>query len=187
MLVYSVIQVFISRFLSITTKEIEDCFWEFASIMASLGDGASHLSSTNLVLREGTSIASRDGHNRRRPQTLQIIKEQITRNSTILIEHRWKTVPSPYWVCNVARKYVKMHHIDKLFPQVVWNYNHSCSSVKPSQSTSKHFAHCVVEVWSYLYLERPFGSKNKNIIFYSMAAMLYAELELMRKVDSRTL
>jgi hypothetical protein len=45
----------------------------------------------------------------------------------------------------------------------------------------------VLEVWSALYPKRPFGSKNKNIISYSMAAMLYAELELKRKVDWRTL
>jgi hypothetical protein len=34
-----------------------------------------------------------------------------------------------------------------------------------------------------LYPDRPFGSKNKNIITYSLAAMLYTELELKRKVD----
>jgi hypothetical protein len=76
-----------------------------------------------------------------------------------------------------------MHHIDKLFPQAVWNYNHKASGVKPSESTSKHFAHRALEVWSALYPEKPFGTKNKNIISYSMVAMLYAELELKRKVD----
>jgi hypothetical protein len=45
----------------------------------------------------------------------------------------------------------------------------------------------VLEIWSALYPEKLFGSKNKNIISYSMAAMLYAELELKRKVDWRTL
>jgi hypothetical protein len=87
----------------------------------------------------------------------------------------------------MAKKYVKMHHIDKLFPRAVWNYNHKVSGVKPSESTSKHFEHHALQVWSALYLEKPFGSKNKNIISYSMAAMLYAELELKRKVDWRTL
>jgi hypothetical protein len=59
--------------------------------------------------------------------------------------------------------------------------------MKLSESTSKHFTHCALEVWSTLYPERSFGSKNKNIISYSMAVMLYAELELKRKVDRRTL
>jgi hypothetical protein len=155
--------------------------------MASSRDGAGHLSSTSLVLREGTSTASGDGRDRRRPRTPQAIKEQITRNSAILTEPGWESVTSLYWVYNVAKRYVKMHHIDKLFPQAVWNYNHKASGVKPSESTSKHFAHRALEVWSALYPDKPFGSKNKNIISYSMVAMLYAELELRRKVDWQSL
>jgi hypothetical protein len=155
--------------------------------MASSGDGVGHLSSTSLVLRKGTSTASGNGRDRRGPRIPQAIKEQITRSSAILAEPRWKSVPSLYWVCNVAKKYVKMHHIDKLFPQAVWNYNHRASGVKPSKNTSKHIVHCALEFWSPLYLEKPFGSKNKNIISYSMVAMLYVELELKRKVDWRTL
>jgi hypothetical protein len=76
-----------------------------------------------------------------------------------------------------------MHHIDKLFPQAVWNYNHRVFGVKPMESKSKHFAHRALEVWSTLYPDKPFGSKNKNIISYSMAAMVYTELVLKRKVD----
>jgi hypothetical protein len=84
--------------------------------MVSSGDGAGHLNSISLVLREGTSTALEDGRDRRGSRTPQAIKEQITRNSIILAELGWESVPSPYWVCNVAKKYVKMHHIDKLFP-----------------------------------------------------------------------
>jgi hypothetical protein len=151
--------------------------------MASSRDGAGHLSSTSLVLREGTSTASGNGCDRRGPRIPQAIKEQITGKSTILAKLGWKSIKLPYWVCNVAKRNVKMHHIDKLFPHVVWIYNHKVSGVKPSKNISKHFAHRAFEVWSALYLDKPFGSKNKNIISYSMAAMLYAELELKRKVD----
>jgi hypothetical protein len=83
-------------------------------------------------------------------------------------------------------KYVKMHHIDKLFPHAVWNFNHKVSGVKPSENKSKHFEHCALEVWSVLYPKKPFGSKNKSVISYSLVVMLYAELELKRKVDWRT-
>jgi hypothetical protein len=79
-----------------------------------------------------------------------------------------------------------MHHIDKLFPEAVWKYNHRVSGIKPGESTSKHFAHRALEVWSALYPDKPFGPNNKNIISYSMAAMVYAEIELKRKVDWRT-
>jgi hypothetical protein len=98
---------------------MEDHFRGFAGVMASSGDGAGHLSSTSLVLREGTSSASKDGCDRRGPQTPQAINEQITGNTTILAEVGWESIPSPYWTCNVAKRYVKMHHIDKLFPHVV--------------------------------------------------------------------
>jgi hypothetical protein len=151
--------------------------------MAFSGHGAGHLSSTSLVLREGTSSASGDGRDRKGPRISQAIKEEITGNLAILTESGWESFPSPYWVCNVAKRYVKMHHIDKFFPQAVWNYNHKAFGVKPSESKSKHFAHHALKVWSSLYPDKPFGSKNKNIISYSMAAMLYAELELKRKVD----
>ena len=80
-----------------------------------------------------------------------------------------------------------MHHIDKLFSRVVWNYNFKVFGVKPIENTSKHFEHHAFEIWSALYLDRPFGSKNKNIISYSFMAMLYAELELKRKVDWGTM
>jgi hypothetical protein len=161
-------------------------FLGFAGVMASSGDGVGHLSSTSLVFGEGTSTPSRDGRDRKGLWTPQVVKEEITGNSRILTEPGWDSITSPYWVCNMAKKYVKMHHIDKLFLEAVWNYNHKVSGIKPSESKSKHFVHRALEVWSTLYLDKPFGPNNKNIISYSMAAMVYAEIELKRKVDWRT-
>jgi hypothetical protein len=83
----------------------------------------------------------------------------------------------------MAKKYMKLHHIDKLFPEAVWEYNHRASGVKPKESKSRHFAHRVLEVWPVLYPDKSFGPNKKNIISYSMAAMVYAEIELKRKVD----
>jgi hypothetical protein len=154
--------------------------------MASSGDGVGHLSSICLVFGEGTSTPSRDGRDRKGLRTPQAVKEEITGNSRILVEPGWDSVTSPLWTCNTAKKYVKMHHIDKLFPEAVWEYNHRVSGVKPGESKSKHFAHRVLEVWSTLYPDKPFGPNNKNIISYSMVAMVYAEIELKRKVDWRT-
>jgi hypothetical protein len=172
---------------SVATEEIEDRFWEFAGVMASSGDGVGHLSSTSLVFGEGTSIPSRDGRDRKGLRTPQAVKEEITGNSRILAKPGWDSVTSLLWVCNTAKKYVKMHHIDKLFPEAVWKYNHRVSSVKPGESKSKHFAHRALEVWSALYPDKSFGLNNKNIISYSMAAIVYAEIELKRKVYWRTM
>jgi hypothetical protein len=88
--------------------------------MASSGDGEGHLSSTSLVFGEGTSTPSRDGRDRKGLWTPQAVKEEITGNSIILAEPGWDSVTSPLWVYNTAKKYVKMHHIDKLFQEAVW-------------------------------------------------------------------
>jgi hypothetical protein len=154
--------------------------------MTSSGDGVGYLSSTSLVFGEGTSTPSRDGRDRKGLRTPQVVKEEITGNSRILVEPGWDSVTSPLWVCNTAKKYVKMLHIDKFFLEVVWKYNHRVSGVKSGENKSKHFAHRALEVWSALYPDKPFGPSNKNIISYSMAAMVYAEIELKRKVDWRT-
>jgi hypothetical protein len=155
--------------------------------MASSGDGVGHLSCTSLVFGEGTSTPSRNARNKKGLRTPQAVKQEITGNSRILAEPGWDSVTTPLWVCNMAKKYVKLHHIDKLFPEAVWEYNHRASGVKPKESTSKHFAHRALEVWSILYPDKPFGLDNKNIISYSMAAMVYAEIQLKRKVDWQTL
>jgi hypothetical protein len=95
MLVYSVMQVFMWKISSVVAEEIEDRFWEFASIMASLGDGVGHLSSTSLVFGEGTSTPSRHGCDRKGLRTPQAVKEEITGNSRILAEPGWDSVTLP--------------------------------------------------------------------------------------------
>jgi hypothetical protein len=152
-----------------------------------LGDGVGQLSSTSLVFGEGTSTPSRNGRDKKGLRTPQAVKEEITGNSRIIAEPGWDSVTSLLWVCNTAKKYVKMHHIDKLFLEAVWKYNHRVSGIKLGESKSKHFAHRALEVWFALYPDKPFGPNNKNIISYSMAAMVYVEIELKRKVDWRTL
>jgi hypothetical protein len=93
-----------------------------------------HLSSTSLVFGEGTSTPSKDGHDRKGLRTPEVVKEEIIGNSRILAELGWDSVTSPLWVCNTAKKYVKMHHIDKLFLEAVWKYNHRVSGVKSGKS-----------------------------------------------------
>jgi hypothetical protein len=83
---------------------------------------------------EGTSTPSRDGRDRKGLRTPQAVKKEITGNSRILVEPGWDSVTSPLWTCNTPKKYVKMHHIDKLFLEAVWEYNHRVSSVKPGKS-----------------------------------------------------
>jgi hypothetical protein len=93
-----------------------------------------HLSCTSLVFGEGTSTTSRNGRNKKGLRTPQAVKEEITGNSRILAEPGWDSVTLPLWVYNTAKKYVKLHHIDKLFPETVWEYNHRASGVKSKES-----------------------------------------------------
>jgi hypothetical protein len=53
--------------------------------------------------------------------------------------------------------YVKMCHIDKLYPHVMWKLNHNFFGVKSGESISKHFVLHAMEVWSTLYPIKPFG------------------------------
>ena len=106
--------------------------------MASLEDGVGHLRSISLVLWEGISTPSRDGRDRKRFQTSQAIKEDITENSRIIAEPGWDSVILSYWIYNTAKKYVKMYYIDKLFLEVVWKYNHKISGVNPNTLRIMH-------------------------------------------------
>ena len=160
------------RFLSVTVEGIEDRFWEFASVMACLEDGVGHLRSTSLVSWEGTSSPSKDGCDRKGLRIPQAIKEEIIGNSRIIAKLGWNSVTSSYWIWNKAKKYVKLYHIDKLFLEVMWTYNHRVFSIKPKKNKSKYFAHRVLEVWFALYPDKSFGPNNKNIISYSMMTMI---------------
>ena len=78
-----------------------------------------HLRSTSLVSWEGTSNPSRDGYNKKGLRIPQVIKEEITRNSRIIAKSGWDSITLLYWIYNTTKKYVKMHHIDKFFPEMM--------------------------------------------------------------------
>jgi hypothetical protein len=101
---------------------------------------------TSLVLRGATSTTVGDGPTGKGIMTPQVLNAQITENKAILVEDGRKSITLQYWTYNVAEMYVKMYHIDKLFPPIVWNYNHKVSTVKPNESTFKHFEHRALEV-----------------------------------------
>jgi hypothetical protein len=166
-------------------RDIEEQFKRIQGIMASLGNGARQFSSSTLVRRGVATIPAGDGNGGSGSGTRHALNMEMTENKAALAEERWERVVLQYWTCKTTKKYVKMYHIDKLFPSAVWSYNHNVSGVKPSESTLEHFKHRVLEVWSTLYSERTFGPKNKNIISYSLTTILYVELVLKRKVDWR--
>ena len=46
----------------------------------------------------------------------------------------------------MAKNYLNVCHIDKLFPYAIWKFNHNVSSMKLRESASKHFVHGAMEV-----------------------------------------
>ena len=83
----------------------------------------------------------------------------------------------------MCRTYVKMYHIDKLWPQESHKSHTRDFCCKPWTCNNKHFVHRSEEVWRVL-----FGNKrrSKGYINYSVACMVYAELILERKIDWST-
>jgi hypothetical protein len=57
----------------------------------------------------------------------------------------------------MAKKYVKMYHIDKLFPHTMKELNYNFFGIKPGKSISKHFAHIAMKGWSVLYYVKTFS------------------------------
>jgi hypothetical protein len=161
----------------------EEQFKGIQGIMASSGNGARQFSSSGLVRRGVATTPAGDGNSGRGSGTRHALNMEMIENKAVLVEEGWERVVLQHWICQTTKKYVKMYYTDKLFPSAVWSYIHNVSSVKRNESTSEHFKHRELEVWSTLYLERPFGPKNKNIISYSFTAMLYVELVLKKKVD----
>jgi hypothetical protein len=96
-----------------------------------------------------------------------VLNTEFTENKEILAEEGWESLGLQYWSCDVAKKYVKMYHIDKLFPCAVWDYNYNMSGVKPSESTSKHFAHCALEIGP-LYFYKSLLDPKIRILFCTL-------------------
>ena len=88
-----------------------------------------------------------------------------------------------YWTSKLCKKYVKMYHIGKLWPQELHAGHTREFSFKPASCLSPHFVHRSVEVWRALFGDK---SMSKGRINYTIASMVYTELKLARKVDWST-
>jgi hypothetical protein len=106
--------------------------------MASSGNGTGPLSSTGGIQRGVASSQAGDGPIGRGTKTRQLLNLQITENKAILAEEGCEYVELQHWICHMAKKYLKMCHIDKFFPRAVWEYNlnvYGVNIVRVFQST----------------------------------------------------
>ena len=108
---------------------------------------------------------------------------EILDDPNIVAESDWEDEAAEYSSGRLCRQYVKMYHIDKLWPWESHARHTTDFSCKPLTCKNKHFVHRAKEVWRAM-----FGGKSmsKGYINYSLASMVYAELQLHKKVDWST-
>ena len=99
------------------------------------------------------------------------------------IEKGWKNEQEEYWSSKMCRKYMKMCHIDKLWPKQHHVVNSKNFTYRPLTCNDDHFIHRAEEVWRAL-----FGNweRSKGLFNYGLLAMVDVELKLERKVDWST-
>ncbi len=107
----------------------------------------------------------------------------ILTDPTIKAEKGWEKEEAEYWTSKMCRQYIKMYHIDKLWPLEAHKGHTRDFCCKPWNCNNKHFVHRSAEVWHALFGDKP---RSKGYINYSVACMVYAELQLGRKVDWST-
>ena len=85
-----------------------------------------------------------------------------------------------YWTSKTSKKYVKMYHVDKLWPRGCHEMNTKSFTARPHMCNNDHFLHHAEEVWRTLFGDR---QKSKGFFNYSLLSMVYTELILKKKVD----
>ena len=112
------------------------------------------------------------------------MRPEVTKDPTAVAEQGWDTEPADMiWTAGEATKYVKWYHIDKVFPEHRWPLHHNQGVALNRTCIDPHFKHRLLEVVQTLF---PGNAQLLTRASYNLAAMVYAELRLHRKVDWRT-
>jgi hypothetical protein len=98
-------------------------------------------------------------------------------------EKDWENEKEEYWSSKTCKKYMKMCHIDKLWPKECHTAHTRGFACRPLTCNDDHFIHRAEEVWRALLGNR---ERSKGLFNYGLVAMVYAELKLERKVDWST-
>ena len=108
---------------------------------------------------------------------------EILDNVEVQAEDDWEAEAEECWTSKTCKKYVKMYHIDKLWPRQCHESHTKSFACKPWMCKDDHFIHRAQEVWQALFGDRP---RSKGLLNYSLVSMVYTELILKRKVDWTT-
>ena len=105
---------------------------------------------------------------------------EILDDPNIIAESGWENVDADYWTSKLCKQYVKMYHINKLWPRDAYARQTADFNCKPHSCIDPYFVHRATEVWGAMFGPKPM---SKGYINYSLASMVYAELRLKLKVD----
>ena len=108
------------------------------------------------------------------------VRWEILDNEDIKGEEGWEVEMEEYWTSKTSKKYVKMYHVDKLWPRGCHEMNTKSFTARPHMCNNDHFLHRAEEVWRTLFGDR---QKSKGFFNYSLLSMVYTELILKKKVD----
>jgi hypothetical protein len=101
----------------------------------------------------------------------------------VCAEKGWENEKKEYWSSKTCKKYVKMCHIDKLWPKKCHAMHTKGFACRPLKCKDDDFIHRAEEVWQALFGNR---ERSKGLLNYGLLAMVYTELQLERKVDWST-
>ena len=94
----------------------------------------------------------------------------------------WEEEQTKVWDCTMCKKYMKMTHIQKLWPRERVLKQASRWEGQTSTCQSEHFKQ------RYIQVHRVLGIKSAkwNVMNYNVMAMVWAEIVLHKDVDWRT-
>ena len=108
------------------------------------------------------------------------LRWDILDSENIKAEEGWEVEVEEWWTSKTCKKYVKMYHIDKLWPRDCHESHTKAFTTRPWMCNNDHFVHHAEEVWQALFGDCP---RSKGFFNYSLLSMVYSELILKKKVD----
>ena len=139
----------------------------------------------DVVSREQGSRVTRDSTKRHKPKGVHHASDwEALEDPNVRAEKGWENEEEEeYLSSKTYKKYMKMCHIDKLWPTQHHAMNMKNFAYRPLTCNDNHFIHQAKEVWRAL-----FGNweRSKGLFNYGLLAMVDVELKLERKVDWST-
>ena len=138
----------------------------------------------NVVTGEQGSLVVGDCTKRHKPKDVHHAFDwKALEDPNVCAKKGWENEKEEYWSSKMCKKYVKMCHIDKLWPEEHHAVNTKNFAYWSFTCNDDHFIHQVEQVWRALFGNR---ERNKGLFNYGLLAMVYIELKLEHKVDWST-